>query len=192
MELRSRRSSPTRRRPRWLVLVVDAALVVGAYLGAAAAARALAQRQAEPSGRSGSDDSGDGPRGDEPMLPGRPRLLMKSGNDEGTVPSSADAARGLQRAVVLGPGRLVLGSGEHADLRLDDPRLAGAHVEVVCDGDDVRLHDLTGTGQVLVDGVPVLDAHLVDGNRVTVAGHDLVFRRDTHFQSGGRQGGEGS
>lgn len=124
------------------------------------------------------------------QLRGAPRLYLPVGGKWQI--SQVDAGTDIgQRVVRLALGRLVLGSGQDADLRVDDSAVAAAHAEVVSDSQRVQLRDLVGTGVVLVDGVPVLDADLVDGNRLSVAGHDLVFRRDADPRSG-RSGGEGS
>lgn len=129
-------------------------------------------------------------RADGPLR-GSPRLYLPLGGSWQSVDTDGVHTDVGQRAVLLAPGRLVLGSGPDADLRVDDPAVAAAHAEVVSSSRAVHLRDLVGTGVVRVDGVPVLDADLVDGNRVTVAGHDLVFRRDADPGTG-RQGGEGS
>lgn len=123
--------------------------------------------------------------------PGNPRLYLPVGGRGGSVQLLDPSTPVEQRSVVLQEGRLVLGSGPTAGLRVEDPGMAAEHAEVVCDGRTVHLRDLTGTGRVHVDGVPVLDADLVDGNRISVAGHDLVFRRDPvpdDAAGGGRRG----
>lgn len=186
----------TRPRRRIVRLLAQAAVLVVAYRSAAShTARRRSRRAQErwaavasagrrPSAQSPAPDD-DGP------VPGQPRLYLPAGDRSGNVPSTGATDVASQRVIVLGPGRLVLGSGPDAGLRVDDPAVAAAHAEVVVQAATVHLRDLTGTGRVRVDGVPVLDADLVDGNRITIGGHDLVFHRDAD-PGPGREGGEGS
>jgi hypothetical protein len=169
---------------RPLLLLAQAAALVLVYRCAAgvAARRRPAPAPAVPAS----------PPADLRPLPGEPRLLLPAGDAGSAVHADGLAAVGGQRAVVLGRGRTVLGSGASADLRVDDAGVAAEHAELVSDESSVHLRDLTGTGRVTVDGVPVLDADLVDGNRISVGGHDLVFRREGDYVDVGRQGGEGS
>ena len=105
-------------------------------------------------------------------LAGRPRFVPVAG---GSLPAGTPAPEPIH----LRRGETVLGSAADADVHVHDDAVAAAHAVVVADDDGARLRDLTGTGSVLVDGRPALEADLVDGDRVTLGGQDLSFHRDT-------------
>lgn len=119
-------------------------------------------------------------------LPGRPRLAAVHG---GTLPHAAVAAEPGE--LPLASGQLVVGRAPDADVRLDDPTVSPRHavLSVAPDG-SVQVRDLGTVNGVRVDGVPVVQAQLNDGNRLDLGEVQLVFRCDPAVDDGGRQGGE--
>lgn len=118
-------------------------------------------------------------------LPGRPRLVTVFGghlpHGEAPVPPET----------VLRAGRLVLGRARDADLLLRDPTVSPRHALVEADGEGrVRIRDLGALNGVSVDGVPMAEAELHDGNRVSLGAVQLVYRTDPVRDDGGRSGGE--
>lgn len=109
------------------------------------------------------------------LLPGCPRLVLPAG---GTARLGTARAAGVDREVMVPPGRLVIGRDRGADLRLTDPTVSPRHVELEAGADGVRLRDLGALNGTTVDGVPVRSADLQDGNRIQVGGTTLVFHRD--------------
>ena len=110
---------------------------------------------------------------------GRPRLVLPSGSPQGTVPHGSPAARGIEQEVELPVGRTVVGRGVEADLRLTDPTVSAIHLEVVLQPDGrVLLRDLETENGVQVDGRPVVELPLVDGNRVQLGDAVLLFQQD--------------
>lgn len=73
----------------------------------------------------------------------------------------------------LQPPGLVVGRGNEADLRINDPGVSRRHVEFVVEespagGVAISVHDLGSTNGVLVDGHRVATAPLRDGSEVRV------------------------
>lgn len=118
-------------------------------------------------------------------LPGRPRLVEVLG---GALPHGAPPEAPVQ---LLRPGRTVIGRSREADLRLSEETVSPRHavLEVRLDG-RVVLRDLGALNGVSVDGIPVSEVLLNDGNRLQLGDAVLVFRTDPQVDDGGRQGGE--
>jgi mono/diheme cytochrome c family protein len=73
--------------------------------------------------------------------------------------------------------RLRVGRGANADLRLDDPAVELEHALFERRGDQVRVMDLGSVTGTYLDGQPVADARLADGDEVGVGGWLLAVRR---------------
>ncbi len=117
-------------------------------------------------------------------LPGRPRLAPVHA---GSLPHGA----AVLTEVLLPAGSLVVGRADDADVRLDDPTVSPRHALLEVDPDGaVRVRDLGALNGLTVDGVPVAEAQLHDGNRLDLGEAQLVFRCDPSDDDGGRQGGE--
>jgi two-component system response regulator AtoC len=124
-----------------------------------------------------------------PPLPepeGRPRFTFPAG---GTARHGTAAASGIAQEVLLPAGQVVVGRGDGCDIRLDDMTVSPRHL-VLEVGEKVLLRDLGSLNGTVVDGVPAVEASLVDGNRVQLGETTLVFNRDAVDEDGGRQGGE--
>jgi hypothetical protein len=79
------------------------------------------------------------------------------------------------RTVQLSRRTTVLGRGDDADLRIDDPGVSRRHAQIVL-GDPSRVVDLGSTNGTWLDDRQVTDAELFDGSRVTVGGTTVTFR----------------
>ena len=81
----------------------------------------------------------------------------------------------------LSPPGIIVGRGNDADLRIDDPGVSRRHLELrVTDtgaGPRVSLHDLGSTNGVLVDGRRVERATLTDGATITIGSTTLVLHQ---------------
>lgn len=127
------------------------------------------------------------PDPDGAPAPGRPRLVLPRGGSAtaGALPDAED------RDVLLGPGRVVLGRGPEAHVRLADVSVSARHAELEVRPDGaVRVRDAGSANGLRVNGVRVLEAELADGHRVDLGEASLVFRRDAEGTEPGRQGGE--
>lgn len=80
----------------------------------------------------------------------------------------------LQRAPLEG-GRLTIGRCESADLQIDSTRVSREHACVEIDGAAVVLRDLGSTNGTFVNGEPVDQVELRDGDVITVADIDVTF-----------------
>jgi len=69
----------------------------------------------------------------------------------------------------------VLGRGNEADLRLDDPGVSRRHAEIVL-SDPPRITDLGSTNGTFMDGERVTSAELYDGARIGIGALAMVFR----------------
>lgn len=118
-------------------------------------------------------------------LPGRPRLAPVLGG------SLRHADDDLPDELPLPVGEHVVGRAPDADLRIAHPTVSLRHVLLRVQPDGrVLVRDLGTVNGVLVDGVPVVEAQLHDGNRLVLGEAQLVFRADPQTDDGGRQGGE--
>lgn len=123
-----------------------------------------------------------------PAPAGRPRLVRTVG---GTVRRGEAASRGLEDEVLLTTGRLVVGRSAASDLRLHEATVSLQHAELEVDPDGhVLVRDLGSQNGVLVDGVPIAQVQLHDGNRVEIGDVVMVFKSDLALGAPGRQGGE--
>lgn len=85
-----------------------------------------------------------------------------------------------ERLPLAAPG-IVVGRGNDADLRVNDPGVSRRHVEfrVTDDGQGPRVsvHDLGSTNGVLVNGRKVEDATLVDGAEIRIGNTTLTLHQ---------------
>lgn len=86
-------------------------------------------------------------------------------------------------ALPLTPPGIVIGRGNDADLRIDDPGVSRRHVEIRVEeaqtpGDEPRIsvHDLGSTNGVAVNGKRVEQARLADGATVKIGTTTMTLR----------------
>ena len=83
----------------------------------------------------------------------------------------------------LGPPGVVVGRGNDADLRVNDPGVSRRHAEFRVTEDShgprVSVHDLGSTNGVLVNGRRVEDATLTDGAEIRMGNTTLTFHQRT-------------
>jgi pSer/pThr/pTyr-binding forkhead associated (FHA) protein len=81
----------------------------------------------------------------------------------------------------LSPPGIVIGRGNDADLRIDDPGVSRRHCELRVTetgaGPRVSVHDLGSTNGVLVDGRRVEKATLADGATIRIGNTTLTLRQ---------------
>ncbi|MEL5990999.1 FhaA domain-containing protein [Microbacterium phosphatis] len=120
-------------------------------------------------------------------LAGPLRITIRP-NDEvttGTVQIDSSTAEGQVewRAVIdvngrrypLIKARTVLGRGSDADITVDDAGTSRAHVEILWDGERAMVRDLGSTNGSKLDGRPVKQSGLNDGQTITIGRTDIVF-----------------
>lgn len=83
------------------------------------------------------------------------------------------------------PG-LVVGRGNEADLRINDPGVSRQHVEFLVNGDDVEVVDLGSTNGMLVNGAKVGRAGLRDGSEVRIGRTTMTVRLGDGADESGR------
>jgi hypothetical protein len=80
----------------------------------------------------------------------------------------------------LSPPGLVIGRGNDADLRVDDPGVSRRHIEIRvlegADGPRVSVHDLGSTNGMLVNGKKVEQASLVDGATIRIGNTTMTLK----------------
>jgi hypothetical protein len=69
----------------------------------------------------------------------------------------------------------VIGRGNGADIRIDDPALAEKHAQVELHGDKVVLRALTNDEGTLLNGMPVHSAVLAPGDQICIDQHRFVL-----------------
>jgi len=121
-------------------------------------------------------------------LAGPLRLQIRASEEitTGTVQVDSQAAEGGEvewRAVIdvagrrypLVKARTVLGRGSDADITVDDAGTSRAHVEILWDGERAMVRDLGSTNGSKLDGRPVKQSGLSDGQTITIGRTDIVF-----------------
>ncbi|WP_157112888.1 FHA domain-containing protein, partial [Nocardia speluncae] len=83
---------------------------------------------------------------------------------------------GSGRTYQLREGSNIIGRGQDAHFRLPDTGVSRRHIEVRWDGQTAMLSDLGSTNGTLVNGSPVQDWQLADGD-VIRAGHSEILIR---------------
>jgi pSer/pThr/pTyr-binding forkhead associated (FHA) protein len=100
--------------------------------------------------------------GPEDPPPGR-YLVVQQGDDERLVPLDAEVTR--------------IGRGFSADLRLDDMTVSRRHAIVAAlGGGRVRILDDRSVNGTFVNGRPVMEAELADGDVITLGSVILGYR----------------
>ena len=83
----------------------------------------------------------------------------------------------------LGPPGMVIGRGNDADLRINDPGVSRRHVEFRVTDDEggprVSVHDLGSTNGVLVNGKRVEQATLADGASIRIGNTTMTLNQKT-------------
>ncbi len=121
-------------------------------------------------------------------------LVFASG---GTARAGTTTAAGMEEEFPLGERRIVLGRGADCDIRLADTGVSRQHGEIrLLDHRQHVYRDLGSTNGTLLNGRPVLEARLEDGDRLELGRSTLLYRKEDHARGqgrdAGRQGGEGS
>lgn len=73
------------------------------------------------------------------------------------------------------PG-LVVGRGDEADLRINDPSISRRHVELRVERDQITVHDLGSTNGMQVDGTATQGATLHDGSSIKIGNTTMTLR----------------
>ncbi len=89
--------------------------------------------------------------------------------------ASVEVRDGDRQAVSLGPEPLLIGRDQQNDVVLDDPRVSRKHAEIRLRLGRYTLYDLQSTNGTYVNGRRVAEVVLNDGDRISVAGLDLLF-----------------
>ena len=127
----------------------------------------------------------------EELTTGRFRVRSKaiaSSHLAGGDPTDTQVRRATASLLVngqqlpLGPPGIVIGRGNDADLRIDDPGVSRRHVEIRVQESDsggaprVTVHDLGSTNGVIVNGRRVEKATLVDGATIRIGNTTMSLR----------------
>jgi hypothetical protein len=83
---------------------------------------------------------------------------------------------GSHRAYRLKDGTNVIGRGQEADFRVPDTGVSRRHVEVFWDGKTAILRDLGSTNGTLVNGHPVQDWQLADGDVIRAGNSEITVQ----------------
>lgn len=82
--------------------------------------------------------------------------------------------RSLHR-MTLKPGKLVIGRGEEAGLRLDSPSVSRRHCQLITTADQTYVEDLNSTNGVVVNGQKRRMHRLAAGDKVVIGDHTLIY-----------------
>ena len=81
------------------------------------------------------------------------------------------------RRIQLSAERVVLGRSRECDVRVADLNVSRRHAEVRDEGGDLVLVDLGSTNGTLLNGRPVDQQRLEDGDTITLGSTEIVFGR---------------
>lgn len=167
------RGANSRRGPAALAVLLLAGLGVAGW----------AQRRRPPEPRPGDLQARDCPPAPPP--PGRPRLVAVVGG------AMRHGERGPEETP-LRAGAQVLGRARDADVHLADLTVSPRHALLEADERGrVFVRDLGALNGLSVDGIPVAEVELHDGNRLQLGDVQLIYRTDRIAGDGGRQGRAG-
>jgi pSer/pThr/pTyr-binding forkhead associated (FHA) protein len=79
------------------------------------------------------------------------------------------------RTIVIEEYPFVIGRGETAQLQIKSESISRAHAEITKTANGFCLRDLNSTNGTLVNGQPVTESPLEDGDSISVAGTELTF-----------------
>ncbi|TSD99217.1 DUF2662 domain-containing protein [Skermania sp. ID1734] len=125
------------------------------------------------------DNYGAQPGYADPRYGGQP---YGDGYDPNFAPAGATYSATLQlddgsgRTYQLREGSNIIGRGQDAHFRLPDTGVSRRHIEIRWDGQVAMLSDLGSTNGTLVNGAPVQDWQLADGDIIR-AGHSEILIR---------------
>lgn len=105
------------------------------------------------------------------MVLDREKLLR----EKPRAPKATVEVKGGDSPVRLGPEPLLIGRDQQNDVVLDDTRVSRKHAEIRLRLGRYTLYDLQSTNGTYVNGRRVAEVVLNDGDRISVAGLDLVF-----------------
>ncbi|GAC1446282.1 MAG: hypothetical protein NVSMB56_03500 [Pyrinomonadaceae bacterium] len=98
----------------------------------------------------------------------------------------------LAASIPLERNEVVLGRALDADVRINDVRASRLHAHITIERDAVtgehlyRLTDLNSTNGTILNGVPITDAYLSNGDKIIIGAHilrfDLLDDIDREFQ----------
>lgn len=122
------------------------------------------------------------------------RLVFTTG---GMARAGSTAAAGQDEEFPLADRRVVLGRGADCDIRLSDTGVSRQHGEIRLDNRAHIYRDLGSTNGSVLNGRPVHEARLEDGDRLELGRSSLLYRKDgpgssDRIRSSGRESGEGS
>ena len=86
------------------------------------------------------------------------------------------------RQLTLKPGKVVVGRGEEAGLRLDSPFVSRQHCQLITTADGTFVQDLGSTNGILVNGEKRRMHRLAPGDRIVIGDHTLIYREPTPAQ----------
>jgi hypothetical protein len=86
------------------------------------------------------------------------------------------AANRILREVVIDRKQLTIGRRPYNDLLLDDLTVSGEHAIVHTAGGESVIHDLKSRNGTLINGAPVMQQQLADGDCVDIGIYRLVYK----------------
>ncbi|HWX25666.1 MAG TPA: adenylate/guanylate cyclase domain-containing protein [Vicinamibacteria bacterium] len=83
----------------------------------------------------------------------------------------------IPQTYTFAEGEVVIGRSPDCQVVLKDFGISRNHAKLVVDDDGVRIVDLKSKNGTQVNGVPVVEAHLKDGDRILLGKFQLVFAK---------------
>ena len=138
-------------------------------------------------GRSGRKDHG--PQGTQVFSRDEVSELINQAASDEAVHSRAELT-GVSSAVSgqsfpLTSSRIIVGRGDHCDLRLEDGSVSSEHARLVRDSGGWRIVNLLSTNGTFVNGQKVSSSAVKDGDRIGFGGVEFILHDPDESKSSG-------
>jgi FHA domain len=80
--------------------------------------------------------------------------------------------------IQLKDGANRLGRGDAGDFKIPDASVSGSHCQIVVSGDSVSIQDLGSTNGTFINGAPVRESKLQNGQTIRLGGVEMMFHAD--------------
>jgi pSer/pThr/pTyr-binding forkhead associated (FHA) protein len=97
-------------------------------------------------------------------------------------------AQRMLRRIVIDKARMSIGRRPYNDVMLDDLTVSGEHAVLHTTSGESVIHDLNSRNGTLVNGLPVMQRTLIDGDRIEIG----IYRLQYVIERAGGGPGEGS
>jgi hypothetical protein len=145
------------------------------------------KKMTSENGRSGRKDHG--PQGTQVFSRDEVSELINEAASEESVHSRAEltgVSSGVSgQSFALTSTRIIVGRGDHCDLRLEDGSVSSEHARLVRDSGGWRIVNLLSTNGTFVNGQKVSSSAVKDGDRIGFGGGEFILHDPDESKASG-------